>query len=223
MQATRYVADEVEKERGLREPVTLQYHNDFAEDVLLGERQRLVREALEEGKSVWHGILAHTKGCRWVLGIWALEILWLLFVIMANSMEMWGSCPFEMGLAPVCQYCFSRSFLVWSSVLVILWAFHLFLSVLLASRGFSFRFRAMSLLDSEIAGVPRSASQLFLLLSALLVAWLVVGIVLLVLSDSCLRGRTHHSVHGRSGLMFASSVASVVLLPLFLGLGRCRL
>mmetsp|Transcript_140074 Transcript_140074/g.390455 ORF Transcript_140074/g.390455 Transcript_140074/m.390455 type:complete len:225 (-) Transcript_140074:57-731(-) len=224
MQATQYIPDSREKAAGQREPANLQWHNDFAEDVLMTERQRLVSEALMESKSIWNGLLAHTERRRWILGVWALEVLWILFVVMANSMEMWGSCPFEMGLAPVCHYCYSRPFLAWSTVLVLIWSLHLYMAVLMASRGFCFRPRASGLIDNEIQGIPRSATSFFLYLFGVILIWDIVGIVTLVMSNSCLHDRSsfyHH--HDRSGLMFYSVLASVVLAPVLLFFGRCQL
>mmetsp|Transcript_21906 Transcript_21906/g.62182 ORF Transcript_21906/g.62182 Transcript_21906/m.62182 type:complete len:224 (-) Transcript_21906:72-743(-) len=223
MQATHYVPDHIEKAAGKREPTSLQWHHDFAEDALMDEHSALLADAAEESKSIWNGLLAHTKGRRWMLGVWALEVLWILFVIMANSMEMWGSCPFEMGLAPVCRYCYSQPFLIWGSVLVILWSFHLYMTVLMASRGFCFRPRASGFLDNEIRGIPRMATTVFLYLFGLILVWVIVGIVIAVMSNSCSRHSAFYHNHERSGLMFGTTVASLALVPLLTFFGRCQL
>uniref|UniRef100_A0A7S2DU42 Uncharacterized protein n=1 Tax=Alexandrium andersonii TaxID=327968 RepID=A0A7S2DU42_9DINO len=224
MQATHFAPGPIQKASGQREPSSLQWHNDFAEEVLVDERSKLISQAVEEGKSMWNGLLAHTKGRRWILGIWSLEVLWILFVVMANSMEMWGACPFEMGLAPVCQYCYSRPFLIWNSILVLLWAFHLYMAVLMASRGFCFRPRASGYIDNEIRGIPKMATSVFLYLFGFIIVWLIAGIVIAVMSNSCLRsnGNFYHH-HDRSGLMFGTTVASLALVPVLFFLGRCQL
>lgn len=225
MQATQYIPDHTQKAAGQREPTSLQWHSDFAEEILMDERSKLIAEAVEEGKSMWNGLLAHTRNRRWILAVWAVEVLWILFVVMANSMEMWGACPFEMGLAPVCQYCYSRPFLIWNSILVVLWGFHLYMCVLMASRGFCFRPKSSGYVDNEIRGIPRLAMSVFLYLFGLLIVWVIVGIVIAVMSNSCLQTSTsnfyHH--HDRSGLMFSTTVASLVLVPILLFFGRCQL
>mmetsp|Transcript_52017 Transcript_52017/g.161425 ORF Transcript_52017/g.161425 Transcript_52017/m.161425 type:complete len:225 (-) Transcript_52017:130-804(-) len=224
MQATQYIPDHVEKASGQREPTSLQWHQDFAEEALADERSKLIVDAWDQGRSIWSGILAHTRNRRWILGVWALEVLWILFVVMADSTEMWGACPFEMGLSPVCRYCYSRPFLIWTAILVVLWAFHLFMAVLLASRGFCFKPRASGFVDNEILGIPRMATAVFLYLLGLIFVWIIVGVIIALMSNSCLAGRSsfyHH--HERSGLMFATTVASLVLAPVLLFLGRCQL
>jgi len=224
MQATQYIPDHIQKAAGQREPTTLQWHTDFAEEVTMDEHSKLLGQAADECKSMWRGLMAHTNGRRWIMVVWALEVLWILFVVMANSMELWGSCPFEFGLAPVCHYCYSRPFLIWNAILVVLWSFHVYMAVLMASRGFCFRPRASGHVDNEIRGIPGMATNVFLYLFGFILVWDVVGIVITVMSNSCVRentGTLHHE--DRSGLMLSTTVASLVLVPVLLFLGRCQL
>merc|ERR1719213_268773 len=96
-----------------------------------------LQPATRAGQGVLNGIMIYTRGSEWIL------FVWIMFVVMANSMEMWGSCPFEMGLTPVCKYCYSQSFVSWNFVMTAMWFLHLYLYVLLLSRGFQFRLRNM--------------------------------------------------------------------------------
>mmetsp|Transcript_89497 Transcript_89497/g.191804 ORF Transcript_89497/g.191804 Transcript_89497/m.191804 type:complete len:223 (+) Transcript_89497:149-817(+) len=221
MQATRYVQDENEGRKVPSDLATLQLHNDFAQEVM-GERKRLLADA-ENERSFWQGLAVNTRGRRWICGVWALEILWMLYVVLANSMEMWGSCPFQMGLSPVCQYCYTEAFLAWSCILIVVWLLQLYLSVLLISRGFDCKPSTSAMLDNEIKGIPRTASALFYALSGILLATLLGGVVVLCLSSTCQSGHEDgFMVHQpRSSLMFGTTLASVVLVPALLFLGRC--
>mmetsp|Transcript_19638 Transcript_19638/g.54987 ORF Transcript_19638/g.54987 Transcript_19638/m.54987 type:complete len:190 (-) Transcript_19638:41-610(-) len=135
MQCTHFVPDELERQKGLREPVTLQGHTDFAAEVLgLQERQRLLHEVegeAREGLAFWRGLLSHLGRKRWVLGVWAAEAVLVVVLISASSNEIWNDCPMEVGPLLACRHCFGGVLAAWEL------AFHLQLSVLLVSRGFS--------------------------------------------------------------------------------------
>lgn len=224
MQSTHYVPDEIEHKHGHREPCTLQAHNEFAEEVL-GEKKRLTQpQAIYKGHTVLHDLLAFTSDRQWIYVVWGLEFLWLLFVVAVCSMEAWGACAFEMGITAVCQYCYSGVFLFWNAVMVAFWSLHLFLFVLLVSRGFFFKVRFLGLATSQntAKGIPVNAIYLFWSLTAAIFLWLVAGVIVLVLSNSCLYGGPNSlSRPGRSVLMFWTTMFTLVLALPFLFFGRC--
>mmetsp|Transcript_49920 Transcript_49920/g.99069 ORF Transcript_49920/g.99069 Transcript_49920/m.99069 type:complete len:214 (+) Transcript_49920:97-738(+) len=207
-------------DRGPREAVNLGGHHNFAEDMLEAESSRLLSEAVDDGRGAIFGLMVHTKGRRWLLLVWCTEILWLLLVVTAISAEFWGSCPFESGPLPVCRHCMAQSFLLWNLVLVVLWSFHLYLSILLASRGFQF---GLELVENEAKGIPRTATQVFIYLFTGMIAWLAMGGILLVYSSSChVTGGALHT-YSRSGLLALSTGVSLLIAPPSLFLGRCQL
>lgn len=220
MQSTYYVPDEIEQQRGLREANTLQAHSDFAEEAL-SERTRLVQTVKRQ--PVWHDLLAQAERQTWRWAVWSVEVMLMLFVVMAFSMEMWGSCPFEMGLEPVCQYCYSKTFLVWNLGLVVLWFFNLYMFLLLVSRGFVLRFTDLGSAFSEntAKGVPEGAVSTYLYLTVATLAWVVGGCFVLILSGSC--DSQQGSQNERSELMFATTLLNVIAVPILLLLGRLDL
>jgi len=216
MQATHYVPDEVEpSQRGRREPTFFEYHADFVEEVL-GEKRRLVTEALDEGQTVWQGLMANTKHKRWVWGIWAMELLWILFILMANAIEIWGTCPFQMRVSSACFYCYSQPFLAWSFVLVTFWCMDLVLSMLLVSRGFKFTFKR-GVDDASAKEIPRRAVALFFALLVALGLILLAGGLILVMSGEC---GGYPRYQERSTLMMGTTLATLFGLPLLVVLGR---
>lgn len=222
MQTTHYKADENEAfRRAPHSDCTLEAHHDFADDVL-GEKKPL-QPAARSSQGVMNGIMLYTRGVEWVVFVWFAELLWIMFIIMGNSMEMWGSCPFEMGLTPVCKYCYSGSFITWGSVLVVLWFLNLYLYVLLCSRGFQCRLRTLGFVfrDNEAGGIPTTAIKLFLGLSGALVFWIIAGAFLLFLSNSCQYSSQIYLHHQRSPIMFNTAFATVMGLPFMLFFGRC--
>jgi len=236
MQSTFYNASEIEGQHGLREASTLQAHNAFAEEVLSekhtllpGSRRGLGQQigpayqsTAQAGGSVWHGVMVHTEKTQWFYMSWGCEVFWILFVIMATTMEMWGSCPFEMGLAPVCTYCYSTPFVAWTGALVVLWLLHLYLFVLLVSRGFRLRLRDLgqSVSENVAKGVPENAIYLFGYLSAALSSWLFVGILVVLWSNSCTRGGQVFQNRERSQLMLWTAILNVCVAPVLIFFGR---
>merc|ERR1719510_1435075 len=127
---------------------------------------------------------------------------------MAICVEMWGACAAEMGLTPACKYCYSTVFLLWNGILVTLWFLHLYLFVLLVSRGFKMGLRLFwnpreLFKDAERRDIPQGAVAAFMYLSTGLLAWLVVGAFVLILSDTCQEKGTVFGASrpGRSSLM----------------------
>mmetsp|Transcript_105724 Transcript_105724/g.268646 ORF Transcript_105724/g.268646 Transcript_105724/m.268646 type:complete len:232 (+) Transcript_105724:188-883(+) len=231
MQCTHFVPDELERQKGLREPVTLQGHTDFAAEVLgLQERQRLLHHVegeAREGLAFWRGLLSHLGRRRWVLGVWAAEAVLVVALISASADEIWNDCPMEVGPLLACRHCFGGVLAAWELVLGVLWAFHLQLSVLLVSRGFSFCARRAGQPEKN-TGVPQAASQLFVGLSGALALTLVTGCVLLAASRGCLGGhdfeeRSPLARPPRSALMQYTATATVIVGPLLLCAGRLSL
>merc|ERR1719282_1149135 len=90
---------------------------------------------------------------------------------MATSMELWGTCAYEKGWVPQCRYCFTEVFLSWSAILVWVWIQHLFLSILLTSKGFTIKFStisSMAALTSDNKGkeIDKAPIYFFLVLLA---------------------------------------------------------
>lgn len=225
MQATHYVPDEVERKHGHREEATFKAHTDFAEEVL-GEKRKLTQpQVVQQGHTIFHDLLVFTSDKQWVFFVWALEIFWILFTITAIAMEMWGACAFELGSASYCSYCYSSSFLTFLGVLVALWVFNLYTYVLLLSRGFQlkFRFLGLTVQRNVTKGIPSNAVVLFLCLSTAMFLWLIYGIVMLILSGSCLRGgMIYGNRPGRSMLLFWTCILSIILTPVLFFFGRAE-
>lgn len=224
MQATIYRPDDVEgRRRTVRDPSTLSDDLHFAQ-VALGEKAPLVDEAGREAVEVWSNLLRYTRTKPWVTFVWSLEILVLLFVLMAVCMEAYGSCPYEMGLAPVCKYCYSTQFLVWNSVLVLLWFLDLYLFALLVSRGFTLTMRKLGnvFVENEARGIPSSAIATFMYLTAGVATWLVLGLFMLIVSGPACAGGPIFAMSspGRSGLMVSTTTFSLVATPILFFQGR---
>lgn len=225
MQATHYIADEIERRHGPRDEPSLRAHTQFAEEVL-GENQNLTQpQAFHKGHTIFHDLLVFTSDRPWVFVVWALEIFWLLFVVTACTMEMWGSCSFEMGQTSYCSYCYSSPFLVFLFGLVTIWFFNLYTYVLLLSRGFQLRLRYLGLAvqRNEEKGIPAAALYLFMVLSTVMFVWLIGGLVMLISSETCRRGGVLYGNRpGRSFLLFATVLVSIIITPLLFFAGRCE-
>jgi len=225
MQATHYVPDEIERRHGHREVPTLKSHTDFAEEVLGEKRQLTQPQAFQQGHTMFHDLLVFTSDRPWIFLVWALEIFWLLFVVTACTMEMWGACAFELGTASYCTYCYSSQFLTFLWVLVGLQAFNLYTYVLLLSRGFQLKLRYLGLTvqRNKDKGIPGNAVYLFMFLSTVMLIWLLLGIISLICSHSCLRsGMIYGNRPGRSQLLYGTAIASIILTPILFFAGRCE-
>lgn len=231
MQSTIYIPDEVEgPSHGLkvprgfgRAPSRLEDDTTFAE-IAIGEKQALLgpQTAAEQGKTIAHNLVFFTKDRKWLYGVWGLEVLWHAFMVMAIAVELWGSCPFQSGFAPVCRYCYSEGFLLWLGVTVLLWGLNLFTYVLLVSRGFSFRLRTLgnSIHYNKTRGVPPQAMYFYLCISFMLATWLFVGLFIIIGSNRCLAGGRFLSTQDRSSLMFFTTLVTLLVAPVLLLLGR---
>lgn len=221
MQATHYVPDEIEQAHGRKEESSLKADNDFAAEVL-GEKQKLL--PTDTKQSLIHDVFVGTSERQWIFIVWSLEVFWMCLIVTSCCMEMWGSCPFEIGLTPVCQYCMSGTFLTWLWCLVALWAFSLYTYVLLTARGFQFKLRYLGLTAeaNSMKGIPANAVYLFLFLCSAFMIWLVAGIFILIGSNSCSNGSALYGNRpGRSVLMFWIALLSLLLAPVLLFFGRC--
>lgn len=224
MQATRYVPDEIEQCKSQREPSSFKADMDFASEVL-GEKRGLTQpQVMAQGQTIFHDLLVFTSDRSWIFLVWALEIFWLLFVTTACAMEMWGACAFELGSAFFCTYCYSSEFLTFLGVLVVLWTFNMYTYVLLLSRGFQLklRFLGLTVQRNKDKGIPGTALYLFMFLSTAMFLWLLVGLVMLFTSSTCLRsGMIYGNRPGRSQLMFYTTIATLIIMPTLFFMGRC--
>jgi hypothetical protein len=227
MQATHYIPDEIEGKHGHRETPSLRYHTQFAEEAV-GERRQLTQpQVFQQGHTHFHDLLVFTSDRPWVFVMWALEVFWLLYVMTACAMEMWGACSFDLGTASYCTYCYSNEFLTFLIVLIVLWTFNLYTYALLASRGFQLKLRYLGLTAARNSekGIPKNPVHLFLTLSLAMMMWLVVGVIFLIGSESCHGGgnakNSWGNRPGRSNLLFWTMVGSIIFTPILLFLGRC--
>jgi len=220
MQATFIKRDDNIVRRG-REKSTLEGDYLLAEQVL-GEKTLLSDET--HGDRVMMNLLRNLRDSHGTCFVWSVELIVMLFVIMAMVMELWGACAFEMDVAPVCKYCYTEIFVLWSAVFVALWFLNLCVYVLLVSRGFSLgpHFISHIYMEAEAKGIPPSPISLFFCLTGGIVAWLVVGLVIVISSNSCAtRGMIFSmSSPGRSELMFGTTIIALAATPLLLVLGR---
>lgn len=226
MQATHFVPDEVHGIKGWRPPSSIRADQQFAEDVL-AEKQWLLGEPVEETESIWHGVLHYTRKQSWVLVVWATEVFCLLFIFSVAGMEFWSSCPSEVGWiwgwAPVCQHCYSATFMVWDGVLIVMWFVHLLLTILLVSRGFSYQMRGQAQVDLKVNGIPEAAARLFFSLLIGLFLWLLIGVVLLITSNACVESKAAFTGNQRSHKLYSTTLTAVVGAPFLLFYGRLRL
>lgn len=232
MQSTHFVPDELEQRKGLREAVTLPGHFDFGAEVLgLQERQRLLNEVEDEpreGLRTWRHLLGHLGRRRWVLAVWTAEAVLIVSLIATSGLELWHYCPLEVGPLLACRHCFGGVLAAWELGLAFVWALHLYLSVLLVGAGFTFTPRWPHHFEKN-RGVPNSAVQLLLFLSALLLVMMITGCALIFASRSCLGGTDFPHVRAattrplRSHLMQNMATVTVVLGTPLLLLGRLAL
>lgn len=225
MQATHYIPHEFVGVDRRREPSSLRGDMDFAAEVL-GEKRSLSQpQAMQQGHTIFHDLMVFTSDRQWIFLVWALETFWLLFVITACTMEMWGACAFELGASSYCTYCYSSQFLTFLGVLTALWMFNLYSYILLLSRGFQLklRFLGLTVQSNKNKGIPGNACYLFMYLSTAMFVWLLYGVVMMILSHSCLRsGMIYGNRPGRSALLFWTCAASLILTPALFFAGRCE-
>jgi len=225
MQATHYIPDEIMGGHGQREPSSLKADMDFAAEVIGEKRQLSQPQAMQQGHTIFHDLLVFTSDRQWIFLVWGLEVFWLLFVVTACTMEMWGACAFELGASTYCTYCYSTQFLTFLWVLVGLWTFNLYTYILLLSRGFQLklRFLGLTVQRNKDKGIPANACYLFMCLSTAMFVWLLYGVVQMILSTSCLRsGMIYGNRPGRSALIFWTCLMTLIFTPIFLFAGRCE-
>jgi hypothetical protein len=226
MQATHYI-DEVARKGGQRPECTLDSHYDFAEEVL-GEKRSLTQpQAVQQGHVIFHDLLVFTSDRTWIFFAWSLEVFWLFFILTATTMEMWGSCAFDIHLWQAhthCSYCYSNAFVLFLGVLLVIWTFNLYTYMLLLSRGFQLKLRFLGLTvdKNRQKGIPSNAILLFLTLSVLMFLWAFVGIIILINSQECLRAEVVvGNKPGRSVVLWMTSIFTILSMPLFFFFGRC--
>eukprot|EP00929_Paragymnodinium_shiwhaense_P062488 TRINITY_DN31196_c0_g1_i1.p1 TRINITY_DN31196_c0_g1~~TRINITY_DN31196_c0_g1_i1.p1 ORF type:complete len:234 (+),score=39.49 TRINITY_DN31196_c0_g1_i1:87-788(+) len=222
MQSTIYKT--FENRETIQDDCTLLHHTRFAEQVLGAPR---LPDKLK-GEQFWENLVRETRGrmCSTWFG-WCLETLAIVIVVMAMAMELYGSCPVEMGLLPTCRYCYSEQFLWWHGVFVSLWFFDLYFFVLLVSKGFAMRTERGIWVDNEDRGIARNTITSFLVLTAMIAVVWLVGIFLYFEGGmdcrpgfQSMRPMWAQENVGRSSLMVNSLFYSLVLGPFVILLGR---
>mmetsp|Transcript_3729 Transcript_3729/g.7389 ORF Transcript_3729/g.7389 Transcript_3729/m.7389 type:complete len:243 (-) Transcript_3729:76-804(-) len=204
-------------------------HTEFAEEVL-GECDYLRGASAAPEKAIMHGLAIHTRGHRWIFGVWTCEVVWMVFLAMACGLEVWSACPFDIGLMSVCRNCFGATFLIWSCTLLVVWFAQIVLHVLIISGGLtcaglleilwlSLRRKrdALNNMLVEVHVTRGGILSLKICADTALLILAIVGVVHLLGSGAC--PPPVHGLIGRSSLMFTSVRATVIALPVFLGLG----
>jgi len=216
-------------EKGAARDIKWKEHTEFAEEIL-GECDYLLGASAAPEKAILHGIAIHTRGRRWILGVWTFEVVWMVFLAMACGLEVWSACPFDIGLMSVCRNCFSATFLTWSCALLAVWFAQVLLHVLTIAGGLvsagllemlwlALRRKrdALNHLIVEIQVTRGGIVALKFFADTALVVMAILGVVHLFGSGAC--PPPVHGLIGRSSLMFDSVRATVIAVPVCLSLG----
>lgn len=179
-------------------------------------------QLLKESSQAVENLQFHMHGKPLVYVFWGLEVLWLVFLFVAASVELFNYCPFETGLIPHCNRCFSTTFLAWVGIHVFAWTLDIYVYILLVSRGFRFSpARPMKCLpDSNRSGIPRTPVLFFLALNVFLLLWGFAGFGVVIASNRCAMGGRIYQTVPRSAMMFYSTLFTVILSPCLFFLGR---
>lgn len=202
-----------------RDAATFVRHVQFAEEAL-GEKVRLQPEDYDDVSTISRGLHHNLKRRHWMAAVWILEIVWIFFLFLACVMEMWAACPLDIGLSLACWHCYSGSFLAWGMTFCVVWSLHLYLTVLLVSRGFS-----MGLFGAKEGTAfgrppPRGGSLAYVCGLLLLLLLIFVEIGVLFSSRSCIFAGGIYQNHPRSSLLLGVESATVAVAPILLALGR---
>mmetsp|Transcript_22662 Transcript_22662/g.52898 ORF Transcript_22662/g.52898 Transcript_22662/m.52898 type:complete len:245 (-) Transcript_22662:7-741(-) len=224
MQSTKSILNEVigqQVPRKSSNESTMPKDYDFAE-LAIGEKQQLLPKVVHTAHGVWHSLLDNTQQCRWIFGAWTVEVVWMLFVTMLASVEMWSACPLEFG-SLTCHHCYSGTFLTWQAIVIALWAFSLYTFVLLVSRGFSMSLKRLGSVfpDNLNKGIPALPIVLLMAFLVALLLTLAFGIVLLLHSHTCRHGDALYAHRSRSPLLFCSTLLTIIAAPVLVASGRC--
>ena len=73
-------------------------------------------QLLREGGQALENLQFYTQRKTLVFLFWGLEVIWIVYLFVAASVELFSFCPFEMGIMPHCDRCFSSWFLAWIGI-----------------------------------------------------------------------------------------------------------
>jgi hypothetical protein len=206
MQFTHYRPDEDIGTNDLRPASTIAGDNRFAKAAVDEKSALLSKAGLQDRtKSARQRIRQSFKGTGKMAWVWLLEVFFFIFTIFFIAYEFWTSCTRDVGL-PHCYGCYTSSFLTWSAIWLCLWVTHLYTFLLLVSRDFEMYIGGgiLSELMTNVLdrGIPRQGVVFYVAESAVLTFWWVVGIGVLISSNSCFYGGRIYGNLGRSGLLF---------------------
>lgn len=151
---------------------------------------------------------------------WVIEVILFIFTSLFIAFEFWTSCTRDVGL-PHCYGCYTSAFITWSMVWQGLWVIHLYTFLLLVSRDFEMYIGGgiLSELMTNVLdrGIPRQGIVFYVAESVMLIAWWVIGVCVVISSNSCLRGGRIYGDVGRSGLLFWWTIWNLVIwIPLMI-------
>jgi len=221
MQFSHYRPDESIGSHGLRPASTIAGDHMFAKAAVDEKSTLLSKAGLQDRTQSARQRIRHAfKGSSKMGAVWVMEVIMFIFTIFFIAYEFWTSCTRDVGM-PHCYGCYTSAFITWSAIWVCLWVTHLYTFLLLVSRDFEMYVGGgiLSELMTNILdrGVPRQGVVFYVAESVLLIFWWVVGIGVVISSNSCLRGGRIYGDVGRSGLMFWWVLLSIVIwIPLMI-------
>jgi len=206
MQFSHYLPDEVIGSNGLRPESTLAVDYKFAKAAVDEKSALLSRVGLKDkSQSGQKKIRQAFKGTGKMAIVWVIEIFTFVFTVFFIAYEFWTSCTRDVGLSH-CYGCYTSSFITWSMIWLFLWIVHLYTFLLLVSRDFEMYIGGglLSELMTNVLdrAIPRQGIVFYVAESVLLALWWIIGLCVLISSNSCLRGGRIYGDVGRSGLMF---------------------
>jgi len=221
MQFSHYCPDESIGSHGLRPASTIAGDHLFAKAAVDEKSALLSKVGLQDRtQSARQRIRQSFKGTGKMGFVWMMEVIMFICTILFIAYEFWTSCTRDVGM-PHCYGCYTSAFLTWSSIWVCLWVTHLYTFLLLTSRDFEMYVGGgiLSELMTNVLdrGIPRQGVVFYVAESVLLIFWWVVGIGVLISSNSCLAGGRIYGNAARSGLMFFWVLISVIVwIPLMI-------
>jgi len=221
MQYSHFRPDESIGSHGLRAASTIGGDHMFAKAAVDEKSALLTKAGLQDrGQSARQRIRHAFKGSGRMGAAWVIETIMLIFTILFVAYEFWTSCTRDVGL-PHCYGCYTSAFLTWCEIWVCLWVTHLYTFLLLVSRDFEMYIGGgiLSELMTNVLdrAIPRQGVVFYVAESALLIIWWIIGMFMLISSNSCLRGGRIYGDVGRSGLLFWWILWSILIwIPLMI-------
>jgi len=197
---------------------------EFANEAI-EERKGLLPHVTNELKTRANDLIKHTSHDHgyFICVVWAAEILVLLVIFMAMFIELWSSCPLELGIWPACRLCYSYNFLSFLGIWVIVYFLNLFVFGLLVAAGFTFSASRISLTlqdNCRDKNIPSAGVKFFIVSLIALAIWWIVGLSVLMNSNQCLRGGHLFIRNPRSELLWWTTLLTLITAPILLTFGR---